>query len=129
MKINVRIMKRMAFVEPNLVKHFIRTSARMYGQIALREQFNLESVEGFTGYNMVELDHVELVEKITSNAKRVADALCRLDAHAMKRGYGTVCMGLVSASLSDVITCVNSYLEQMVADSDYAAWINEAQKE
>jgi len=117
-----RNMKRMAISSPNLVKHFIRSTARLYGKLALREQFNLELTTGFTSYKMVELDHEELCREIIKDAKITAKSLCRLNTLSLQRGYGPVLRRVEELSLTEIIQASADYLEELVAKSDYGDW-------
>lgn len=123
-KINENNMKSMACVESNLVKHFVRSASRLLGKIALREQFNLESVTGFTSYKMVGIDHEDLCRQITKDAIITAKALCRLNAHAVQRGIGPCLYGIEEMSLSEVVESVTEYTEKLIRQSDYQMWLD-----
>lgn len=122
--INISSLKALAPKAPNKVKHFCRTSAQLYGKLALREQFRLETTIGtHSSFFMVELDAEELQDSIRNLAKVCADTLVRLNLLCRNFDIKPVYPSIDNASLVDIVDAVNNYVAELVGASDYRDWL------
>lgn len=122
--INIDSLKALAPKASNKVKHFCRTSAQLYGKLALREQFRLETALGaHSSFYMVELDEEELQDSIRNLARVCANTPARLNILCRSFDITPVYPGIDNASLVDVVDAVNTYVAELVGASDYRDWL------
>lgn len=129
MKINTSIIKKIAVVEPNLVMCFAKTCAKLYGQLAIRENFvqndghgrTIEEVTLFADPHFLESQKVH----IASLAEKCRALLATVDRHAKRHGFGAAQIGLEEATRSSFVDAVAIYVEGLFAESDYEMWLNE----
>lgn len=125
-RINVNSLRRLTVYSPNIVKHFVRISARLHGLLALREQLDVaKATKRFETFAQVEMDRDGLKMDIANGAALCARTLSRLNALASEHDIPDVCYRLEELSVSEVIAAVNDYVDELVAQSDYEAWVNE----
>lgn len=126
MHINVNSIKCLIPYAYGAVVHFCRTSARLYGKLAFREQLNYENQTGvFSSFDMVETDRAELKREIVRLASSCATSIQRLNAIARKHNILEPMASANSMSLTELITAVVDYVETLVAESDYKSWLEE----
>ena len=123
--INNRVLKRMAIIQSYRVLHFIKSAMNLSKKIAIRSQFSLEGVDGFTSYEVVEFNHDKKKDEIHASALHVARLLCKLNASAINAGYGEIVEGLQEKGLSEVITIICNHLKSLMDDSDFRLWLDE----
>lgn len=128
--INATSIKKLIPYAYGAVVHFCRTSARLYGKLALREQLDYESVTGiYSSYAMVDQDREELKREILSLAGACASSIHRLNGIAKKHDITTPLPEVNAMSLTELITAITDYVEALVAESDYRTWIKELEEE
>ena len=125
-KINVNSLRRLVVYSPNIVKHFVKISARLHGLLAMREQLDIaKATKRFETFAQVEMDRESLKVDIANSAALCARTLANLNALAKKHNIPNVCYRVEELSVSEVIAAVNDYVDELVAQSDYDAWVNE----
>lgn len=128
--INTTSIKKLIPYSYGAVVHFCRTSARLYGKLALREQLDYETETGdFSTFEMVEQDREELKREVALLARTCSAAIFRLNGIAQTHDILPVMSAVGSMSLTDIITAVVDYVEALVAESDYRSWQIELEEE
>ena len=129
MKINTNIIKRLAVCEPNNVMGFAKNCAKIYGLLAVRENYFRNDGHGRTiaEVNLFSdpmfLEHQK--ESIAKLADKIRTQLTTLDCHAKSRGFGAAQIGLTEATRSQFVDAIATYVEGLFAESDYEMWLDE----
>lgn len=126
MKVNTTTLKKLVPIASNLVEHYCKCAARLYGKLALRSQLDYESVSGnYSSIEMVEMDREKLKQEIIKIAHDCAKTTRRLNAIAEKHGFPRVMPNIDELSLSEFVSVMNKYVEELVAESDYRSFLAE----
>lgn len=125
MIININVLKKLAEKESMKVKGLVHACGKLYGKLALREQFTKESLTGeWSSLDMIEIDHEQLAKEIVLAAKKAADLLYRCNKAAIRYGFGAACKGIEESNLSEVVQGVQEYMQALNGEADYATWID-----
>lgn len=125
MIVNISVLKKLATKESMKVKGLANACGKLYGKLALREQFSIASLgDEWGSVEISEIDHAQLAEEIVLAAKKAADLLSRCNKAAIRYGFGACCKGIEECKLSEVIQGVQEYMQALNKNADYTAWID-----
>jgi len=128
--INTTSIKKLIPYSYGAVVHFCRTSARLYGKLALREQLDYETETGdFSSFAMVDQDREGLKREIISLASACVASIHRLNGIAKTHGIIAPMSAVGSMSLTETIAAITDYVEALVAESDYCSWVKGLEEE
>ena len=122
--IKVSSLKKLARIYSNQVKHFCKSSARLYGKIALREQLQYD---GPVTIAQVEIDRADLQREIVQLANDCRSSVRRLNVMAEGQNIPLPLYEVDELGLTDFIDTIIEYVSRLVSESDFRGWQLEAQ--